>query len=156
MDNLVIVFDIDGTLANVEHRRQFVASKPKNWAAWNAAMDRDTVHSDVKFIWDAFTFLNVNHPKYEDKIIRLFCSGRGEEHRDVTENWLKGLDIYYDKLYMRKERDNRKDSIVKVELLHQIREEYGNPFLWFDDRQQVVDAIRAQGVRVLQVSEGNF
>ena len=50
MTNTVIVFDIDGTLANVEHRRQFVASKPKNWAAWNAAMDRDTVHSDVKFI----------------------------------------------------------------------------------------------------------
>ena len=156
MDNLVIVFDIDGTLANVDHRRQFVASKPKNWPAWNAAMYRDTVHSDIKFIWDCFTMMNVNHPTYEDKIIRIFCSGRGEEYRPTTENWLKEHGIYFDKLYMRGAGDVRKDSIVKVELLQEIRKDYGNPFLWFDDRQQVVDAIRAEGVRVLQVAEGNF
>ena len=57
---------------------------------------------------------------------------------------------------MRAEKDNRKDSIVKVELLQQIRKDYGEPFLWFDDRSQVVNAIRAQGVRVLQVAPGDF
>jgi hypothetical protein len=41
-------------------------------------------------------------------------------------------------------------------LLDQIRSDYGDPWLWFDDRNQVVDAIRACGVRVLQVAEGNF
>jgi broad specificity polyphosphatase/5'/3'-nucleotidase SurE len=154
--NKVIVFDIDGTIANTEHRKHWVSSKPKNWAAWNAGMANDTVHEDIKFIWDALTFLNVNHPKYEDKIIRLFCSGRGEETREVTERWLRDNDFYWDKLYMRAEKDYRKDSIVKVELLEQIRKDWGEPFLWFDDRSSVVQAIRAQGVRVLQVCEGNF
>ena len=36
--NKVIVFDIDGTLANIEHRRAFVATKPKNWKAFTAAL----------------------------------------------------------------------------------------------------------------------
>jgi hypothetical protein len=156
MENLVIVFDIDGTIANTEHRKHWVASKPKNWAAWNAGMANDTLHGDIKFIWDCFTMMNVNHPKYEDKIIRLFCSGRGEETREVTEKWLRDNDFYWDKLYMRAEKDYRKDSIVKVELLEQIRKDWGPPFLWFDDRSSVVQAIRAQGVRVLQVCEGNF
>jgi hydroxymethylpyrimidine pyrophosphatase-like HAD family hydrolase len=35
-----IVCDIDGTVANIEHRRQYVATKPKNWKAFNAGMAR--------------------------------------------------------------------------------------------------------------------
>ena len=59
-------------------------------------------------------------------------------------------------LFMRNEKDYRSDAIVKVELLNGIKALYGTPWLWFDDRQQVVDAIRAQGVRVMQVAPGDF
>ena len=156
MANKVIVFDIDGTIANTEHRKHWVASKPKNWSAWNAGMINDTVHEDIKFIFNILRFADVNHPTYEDRIITVLCSGRGEEQRDITTRWLNDNGFWYNKLYMRAEKDYRKDSIVKVELLEQIRKDYGEPYLWFDDRQQVVDAIRAQGVRVLQVAPGDF
>jgi len=147
--NKIVVCDIDGTLANTEHRKHWVGSKPKNWAAWNAAMHLDTVHEDIKWLLNILDNRTLN-----TRII--LCSGRGEETRAVTEQWLADNDIYYHALYMRSEKDNRKDSIVKVELLQQIRKDYGEPFLWFDDRQQVVDAIRACGVRVLQVAPGDF
>jgi FMN phosphatase YigB (HAD superfamily) len=143
----VIVFDIDGTLANIEHRRQFVATKPKNWPAFNRAMDRDMVHEDIADL--ARSFAAQGH-----RII--LCSGRGSESREVTERWLAQNSIPCDRLYMRLAKDNRQDSIVKVELLEQIRQWEGEPWLWFDDRNQVVDAIRAQGVRVLQVAPGDF
>jgi hypothetical protein len=143
----IIVFDIDGTLANVEHRRQFVASRPKNWAAWNAGMLKDTVHEDIVFILDTFR---------DTGDIVILCSGRGEETREDTEWWLEDNGIRFEALFMRKAKDYRKDSIVKVELLQQIREQFGEPFLWFDDRTQVVDAIRAEGIRVLQVAPGDF
>jgi len=145
--NKIIVVDIDGTIANTEHRKHWVASKPKNWAAWNAGMANDTVHADIVELLGMFFARG-------DRII--LCSGRGEETRGVTETWLRQHGIDFNALYMRAEKDYRKDSIVKVELLEQIRKDYGEPFLWFDDRNQVVDAIRAQGVRVLQVAEGNF
>lgn len=144
----IIVFDIDGTLANVDHRRQFVASRPKNWAAWNAGMANDTVHEDIKWMLDSF------HLRADTKIV--LCSGRGDETRAVTEQWLADKFIHFDALFMRKAKDYRKDSIVKVELLQQIREQWGEPWLWVDDRTQVVDAIRAEGVRVLQVAKGDF
>lgn len=144
----VIVFDIDGTLANCDHRRHWVATKPKNWAAWNGTMHMDTVHEDIAWMLQQFSDLP------NTRII--LCSGRGEETRAVTEKWLKDNYIHYDALYMRAEKDNRKDSIVKVELLDQVTAEYARPWLWVDDRQQVVDAIRAQGVRVLQVAPGDF
>lgn len=143
----IVVFDIDGTLANTDHRKKYVATKPKNWAAWNAAMADDTVHEDIKDLLDTL--------RNSGSTI-VICSGRGEETRGITEKWLADNHIRYSAFYMRAEKDFRQDGIVKTELLDKIRSEWGEPDLWIDDRQQVVDAIRAQGVRVLQVAPGDF
>ena len=143
----VIVFDIDGTLANIEHRRSFVATKPKNWKAFNAGIIHDTPHQDLvdlsQSLWD------IGYPI-------VLCSGRGEEQRSVTEKQMMAFCVPYHRLFMRPANDHRPDYIIKVELLQQIRAEFGNPFLWFDDRNQVVNAIRAEGIRVLQVAPGDF
>ena len=143
----VIVFDIDGTLANIEHRRSFVATKPKNWKAFNAGIVNDTPHQDlVELTW-------MFHSQLHQVIL---CSGRGEEQREVTEVQMNRFGVFYRKLFMRPAKDHRPDDIIKVELLQQIRSEFGNPWLWFDDRSRVVNAIRAEGVRVLQVAPGDF
>ena len=143
----VVVFDIDGTLANIEHRRSFVATKPKNWKAFNAGIPNDTPHQDIVDLARLFDL-------HRFKVI--LCSGRSEESRVVTENQIEDFGVEFNALYMRPAGDHRPDDIIKVELLQQIRSDFGNPFLWFDDRQQVVDAIRAEGVRVLQVCAGDF
>ena len=142
----VVVFDLDGTLANAEHRMHWVSSKPKNWSACDAAIPQDTLHTDIAWILDLLPL--------DTRVI--LCTGRSESVREVTEHWLKDNSIYYNSLYMRSVNDFRKDSIVKVELLQQIIYDYGKPYLWFDDRQQVVDALRAEGIRVLQVAPGDF
>jgi hypothetical protein len=142
----VVVFDLDGTLANADHRMHWVSSHPKNWKACDAAIPQDIVHSDIAWILD---FLPL-----DTRII--LCTGRSENVREVTEAWLRDNHIEYNALYMRPSGDFRKDSVVKVELLQQIINDYGKPYLWFDDRQQVVDALRAQGIRVLQVAPGDF
>ena len=144
----VVVFDIDGTLANIQHRRHWVMSKPKNWRAFNAGMAQDTPNEDI--VWMLHTF------RSQSDVRIVICSGRGSENRAVTEAWLAEHVGAYDALYMREERDYRADSIVKVELLEQIERDFARPWLWVDDRQQVVDAIRAQGIRVLQVAPGDF
>ena len=60
-----------------------------------------------------------------------------------------------DKLLMRKNNDNRKDSIIKLELFKEICNDY-NIVCAIDDRQQVVDLWRSIGLRCLQVAPGNF
>ena len=74
----------------------------------------------------------------------------------VTETWLTEQGVNFDEVFMRHIGDRRPDYEVKVELLAEIRTKYGEPYLWVDDRKTVVDAIRGQGVRVLQVCEGNY
>jgi phosphoglycolate phosphatase-like HAD superfamily hydrolase len=144
---MVIVFDIDGTLANNDHRSHWIASNPKNWRASDLGIPDDSTYEDI--VWLLNTFLRVD-------CTILLCSGRSEDTRTVTEDWLSKHSIKYTKLYMRSSKDYRKDSIVKVELLYKIIEEFGKPYLWIDDRQQVVDALRDQGIRVLQVAPGDF
>lgn len=143
----VIVFDVDGTLADIEHRRHWVENKPKNWNAFFAVQHEDPPHEEI--VWLA---RQLNTPN----TTVLICSGRSCEFRKVTEEWLSRHNVEFEELFMRHINDRRPDSEVKVELLAEIREKYGEPYLWIDDRKTVTEAIRNEGVRVLQVCEGDY
>jgi hypothetical protein len=57
---------------------------------------------------------------------------------------------------MRDPEDKRNDAIVKSEMVDKFIAGRGNIRLWFDDRNRVVDAIRAKGIKVAQVNPGEF
>jgi len=150
MTDKCVVWDIDGTLANIEHRRHWIRHNPKNWPAFNRGMVHDTVYDDM--VWLLKTLHTAG-------CTILIASGRGEENRQVTENWLDTVaDVagLYTKLYMRPAGDYRADTIVKSEILDQMSADGFHPDMWFDDRNGVVNTIRSRGVRVLQVADGNF
>lgn len=87
----------------------------------------------------------------------IFMSGRNEEARQVTMDWLAKHNIEYDGLNMRLDGDNRKDSIIKKELFEKYIQ--GKYFVRFvlDDRDQVVDTWRLDlGLPCLQVNYGDF
>ena len=145
-----VIFDIDGTLANVEHRIHWVRSKPKNWPAFNRGMVRDTPNQDICDLLRMFHAAGTTI---------LIASGRSEDDREVTERRLRdvaGLDELWARLYMRPSKDHRSDDIIKGEILDQMIQEGFNPTMAIDDRDQVVAMLRARGLRVLQVAEGNF
>jgi predicted kinase len=66
----------------------------------------------------------------------ILLSGRDEVCRMETVEWLNANGINYNRLEMRKENDNRKDSIVKKELFDRIKGDY-NILGVFDDRLSV-------------------
>lgn len=148
--NLCIIFDIDGTLADVEHRTHWVRSNPKNWAAFDAAMVHDQPYHDI--IWMLKVFK-------DSGATILIASGRSDKMKSHTVEWLDnvaGLAGYYSRLYMRKEADKRPDNIVKAEILSQMRMDGFDPTIAIDDRNQVVNMWREQGLRCLQVAPGDF
>lgn len=145
----VLVCDIDGTIADLTHRRHYITTKPKNYKAFEATIYHDTLIKEVaQILWDYRAF-----DYYGDIIL---CSGRGEQNRDVTEDWLDEYEVPYDRLYMRKAKDYRKDYIVKAELKDQILKDYGKIDLVLDDRDQVVKMWRDAGIRCIQVADGDF
>jgi len=147
LDNKVIVVDVDGTLANIEHRRHFVSSKPKNWGAFFKGQRHDTPHDDIVYL--------VNLLKNDGNTI-IIASGRTDDTKQQTIDWLNEHNVTFDDIFMRETGDYRSDDIVKQEILEIITEKYGFPYMAIDDRTQVVNMWRKNGIRCLQVAPGDF
>jgi phosphoglycolate phosphatase-like HAD superfamily hydrolase len=144
------IFDIDGTLADNSHRTHHLLKKPKDWDSYHAATASDGPHTHVVELANQLSsFAPI-----------VFCTGRHDGLRDITQNWLfdNGLceQPHWVRLYMRKEGDHRPDHVIKLELLAQIRADGFNPIMAFDDRNSVVKMWRDAGVPCAQVAEGDF
>lgn len=145
-----ICFDIDGTLADVTHRRHFVTTKPKNWKAWNSAMTNDPSNSAVALVFQALDYFTENFMNDTDIII---VSGRSDEYRPQTEEWLSKNGFEYSALYMRKHNDHRDDVIVKGEIADEIEKTH-NIMMVFDDRPRVVRSWQKRGIFTFDVGQG--
>tara|TARA_R110002020_G_scaffold171656_2_gene361679 strand:- start:747 stop:1235 length:489 start_codon:yes stop_codon:yes gene_type:complete len=140
---MIIICDLDGTLCNCEHRLQL--AEEKRWDEFNEGCIDDLVYEDVANI-----VRNLKEPEVQIYLV----SGRTDNFKKQTEDWLVLNDIPYDRLYMRKEGDHRSDHIVKLEVLMKIKKSD----IWFvlEDRTSVVEMWRKQGLTCLQVQKGDF
>jgi predicted kinase len=89
----------------------------------------------------------------------VFCSGRSEEFRDVTEAWIEKHVLHREvgwQLFMRPAGDTRNDAIVKLELFDQYIRDKWNVVRVYDDRDRVVKMWRELGLTVFQVNYGAF
>lgn len=139
-----IIFDIDGTLAEKGDRN------PYDWTK----VDQD---NRINFVWEINRFIKAGD-KYMDAIEDtdiIICTGRSEEAKELTLEWLHYKVIYYDKIYFRDENDYRPDWIVKQEMWEKINKTH-NIISMFDDRLQVVRRARALGFKVFHVEYNNF
>lgn len=85
----------------------------------------------------------------------LFVSGRHEDYRDVTEEWLfQHVKVPFE-LFMRQDRE-RDDSVEKYLLFDYFIRGNWNPKYVLDDRDRVVDMWRFIKLLTLQVERGEF
>lgn len=144
MKNKCIIFDIDGTLADLSHRVHHVQGGRKNWPAFMAGIPHDTPMEQTVFLNQLIVYATGR------AMPTFIASGRSDDERADTVAWLEKHHISYERLFMRKSKDYRADHIVKKEILEEIRSLGYEPWLIFDDRQQVVDMWRSEGLFVLQ------
>jgi hypothetical protein len=83
----------------------------------------------------------------------IFVSGRSDDYRKQTEEWLEKYNISYTDLLMRKFADHRDDAIVKGEIADEIEKDY-NILGVFDDRKKVNDEWLRRGYFVFDVGQG--
>lgn len=87
----------------------------------------------------------------------VICTGRDEEHRERTEQWLFWHGFTdYEVLLMRPHKDNRKDHIVKAEIYIKNIEPNYEIVGVIDDRNRVVNMWRGMDLVTLQIRPGDF
>jgi uncharacterized HAD superfamily protein len=139
------VFDLDGTICNVSHRRQYVATKPRNWDAWNKGLTNDVPVVAVQKVFQAL--------RNDQEVDLIIVSGRSDDYKEQTIKWLTDNEIFYDEIYMRKYKDHRDDSVVKNEIADEIQKTH-HILGVFDDRQRVVNMWVQRGIWVFDVGQG--
>lgn len=142
----VAIFDVDGTLANCDHRRHFVTGEARNWDAFYEASVDDPPNKAIVFLANACI---------AQGIPVILCTGRPAKYRGITDKSMRDFGVDYHELYMRHDGDHRDDATVKREMLSLIRIVF-DPILAVDDRDRVVKMWREEGLTCLQCAEGNF
>jgi hypothetical protein len=147
-----IIIDIDGTLANCDHRRHFVdgTHDKKDWRSFYEAMEHDTLNRWCHEL--IYNFTQNEGERYDC----IFVSGRPEEYREITLKWFLRNNVDWGALFMRKTGDYRDDTIIKEEIYREHIEPDYNIFFVIDDRAKVVKMWRRLGLVALHCADGDF
>lgn len=141
----LVIFDIDGTLADISERVHHVRKKPKNWNAFNAGMAQD------KAIRSMVRLCNILYAAGSRIVL---CSGRNEKKRPETVEWLESQGVKYHELLLRKDEDYRSAVVIKREMLQTMDK---NKILFVvEDRNRVVEMWRSEGLVCLRPAPGEF
>ena len=168
MNKNTVLFDLDGTLADIDVRRS-KSTKPNGKLDWDVFFDASNISLDVP-----------NEPVVkmaqlfaEDGFNVVIFSGRNDRSFHTTRSWLSRHRIPFQKLIMRPDKflnwgdkiadgniatqDMRfmPDEILKKHMLD-LFVDIDDVFLVVDDRNKVVDMWRVLGLTVFQVANGDF
>ena len=148
MDKIVI-FDLDGTLALIDKRRA-ISTKDNGKMDWVKFFDPTMVDLDNPNT-PVITMANLLSSQYRIWIL----SGRSDVTFQATIDWLNKHNVLFDHLVMRPQNHlYMADNDLKQMWLDSIGKD--NVAMVFDDRNQVVDMWRQNGLTTFQVADGDF
>ena len=154
MENKTIIFDLDGTLADIRERRT-LATKDSGKIDWPKFFDPNNISLDKPNIPVIESFKALQKAGFN----MVIFSGRSEATREETEKWLDMYGIRPDKLLMRPATGSKMftaDDVLKEDWLNQEFPDKKNLLCVYDDRDKVVAMWRRNGITCFQVAPGDF
>ena len=147
--NKLWIFDIDGTLADNDHRQHLIMEGNRDWDTFFSLQHKDEPFDAVMEIFD--TLVATGHKC-------VIITARCERFREETLEWLNkhhNGTIKSEDVYMRPLKDRTDDDKIKLNILNQIVE--GSPDLKvmgiFEDRHRIIDAFRDAGYYVFECNQ---
>ena len=152
MDKKTVIFDLDGTLALIDKRRALATKDGK--MDWDVFFSADNIKLDVPNT----PVIKMAQMLDSQGFNIVILSGRSKVSYRTTRQWLIQNDVPFDDLHMRPTSDDwhyMKDSDLKQIWLDTVVDK-DDVFAVFDDRNQVVDMWRKNGLTCFQVADGDF
>ena len=164
-----IIFDLDGTLANIDTRRN-MSLKPNGKLDWDIFADPSSILN-----WDVpnAPVIKMAQMFHADGFNIVIFSGRNDRGFDATVQWLDNNHVPFNLLVMRPDKFKDKswpiadgnpatsdmrfmpDEILKKKMLDTFVD-INDVFLVVDDRDKVVKMWRDLGLNTFQVAPGDF
>lgn len=139
----IYLFDIDGTLADNSHRLHYMKRSEIDWAEF----ERGCVN-DIPI--EATCTIAAMAAATEHQV--WLWTGRTENVRKETEEWLRKAGVWFDQLLMRPVDEIVSNAMLKERWLKDVVP--GDRVICaFEDEGSVVSMLRDQGILVLQVKQ---
>lgn len=153
--NKIVIFDLDGTLANIDKRRKLASIPKSRKINWKVFFDPKNIQLDEP-IWPLIeTFKALQERGYKMTIF----TGRDSISKNETIEWLNSFDIKPDLLKMRPQGTQTPDNELKQSWLDELELKgltKKDILCVFDDRDKVVAMWRSNDITCLQANHGNF
>ena len=133
----LVIFDLDGTLANVKHREPLIDGTFAGWHRYNCACIDDTLYSRVAEVAKA-----LNRQGYAFWV----ASGRPVEMMAATRYWFHAYCVVPDRIILRPVGDERPSAELKRSWLHDGTIPRECVLCVFDDDPAAVAMWRAEGL----------
>lgn len=136
-----VIFDLDGTLCDVSSIRYLVAKglKDRNFHAFHMESTGCPPIDQAAKLW---------HQHADKK--RVIVTARDMKYYYPSLWWLLLNGFEPDDMFMRGWKDQRKDGIVKEEILAKIRQRY-TPVLAVDDNPEVIEVWQRNGIETITI-----
>ena len=144
---IAYIFDVDGTLANVDPYLHLVRGSNRDYDAFHkASIDALPNMEVVEMLNDAVA----------DKFAVLIVTSRKEKYRGLTSLWLERNNLRSHALFMRADDDNRPDYEAKKDMLDKITEHW-DVFHAVDDNPNVIRLWEDHGIPTTKIGtwDGN-
>lgn len=145
----VVLCDLDGTIANLDHRLPYMYPTDggkKDWKSFFAEISNDSLIEEVA--------AQLRQKRMEGHEI-FFISARPDNYREATEEWLARVGAPpYTALFMRRAMDKREDSEIKQDLLDQYFPDKTIINAVYDDRSRVIRMWQENGLNVIDCGSG--
>jgi len=143
------VFDIDGVLANADHRQHLLqptGGGRKDWKTFFSRAGDDALIDEVARL----TML------LAPSLRRVLLTARPITIRDLTVEWLNRHDVAWDLLIMRPEREFSPSPVAKRHAVRELRAHGFELLLAFDDDRRNVDMFHDEGVPCIYIHSGYY
>lgn len=110
-----VIFDVDGTLANVDSIRHYVLDHLRQ------NKDFNKFHEESVNVPTHEQVVEMVRKAYSEGHSIIIVTARMAKWRNHTAMWLAVNNVYSDAMYMRKDGDERPDYEVKKEILTKIQ-----------------------------------
>lgn len=136
MKRSAVLFDMDGTLADVRSIRHHVLAKPKNFDAFHAESVNVPANKEVA------NAAQVAHLLGHAVVI---VTARKQMWARHTAMWLALNSIPSDAMFMRRNDDHRADVLVKRDILEAVRHSWNVIAAW-DDNPKIIELWKSEGI----------
>lgn len=132
-----VIYDMDGTLCDTTQFLHHITGSSKDFYAFHDAacrLGKPNQH-----------VVNMLHCDNFNELTIIIVTGRSAKWHEATHKWLADWSLPYHELHGRADGDYRPDTVIKAEILAELRKRF-TIVKAVDDRPSVLATWREQGI----------